>query len=739
MEHVKKTKKKTIIIFAWMLVFLWMGFIFYMSAQDSTSSSSFSRPIAESAVKYLARFNFISQNKTTDFSYIIDVESTVRMIAHSTVFFVLSVLVSLSLLLSDIKGIRVLFISIALSLFYAFADEFHQFFVPGRATEMADIFLDMLGILLGTALTVAFAKIFGGKYKKRVQGEAQKSSYAPIKQKVIEVNQKEASASVIQTNREKPASVKVYAGPSRQKLALQDLSVPLWVKLGFTISFSVLCAIISSNVKYMPIIIIIAFFVMLFIIIKTKFLDRNINRLSVPKMIFATILALFTIVRVYASFRLVANAYIAELGIVIDDLYYNFIRSGLSAFAVPSIIVLWYILIGKVGKLIKEIKFTKIEITYILVLSGLSFVSLVYIYYRTNAFYSPADNNNIIYSLDSYTIINEFSFTNFTSSINNVFQPVFSLGAMPFGVISSIIAFPLSLVPNFSMISASALSLSVVNAVALAISILLLSRALKINNKVFFILLMSISFPAIFSLLLVSGNIVVLFYMALFIFVLTKTDYDYAPMLTVLSSVFLPFAAIPLALDKHKNKFKKAIKSYAYLVASIILFSNFLSFSGVISTIKHIPRIDEIIKSILGFCSMSIFAPSGSVSSVPYYVYEYVPSGYIYVIGALIGLAGLAGFFWHRKDQSAKLGIITIIIGSIFSLYFISTLVPSGIILFLICFSWAFIALIYMLAEKILKPNSLVFKILMSAVVLVIALYNLKAIRDIIVFSFNYH
>jgi hypothetical protein len=289
------------------------------------------------------------------------------------------------------------------------------------------------------------------------------------------------------------------------------------------------------------------------------------------------------------------------------------------------------------------------------------------------------------------------------------------------------------------MVNAEALGLSTVNALTLGITIVLFSRVFKIENKALFILLMTISFPAMFSLLLVSGNIIVAFYVALLLFVITKTEHNYTPILTVLSAGFLPFAILPLALDRHENKFKRCIKSYIYLAICIVLCSNVLSFKDIISTIKHVPRIHEVIPSVLTLSFLSIFVPKGIVVSTPHYMYNYTPSTITYLVGAFILIASFIGFCLNRKDQTSKVSFFTIVIGSLFSLYFVATLVPSGIMLYLMCFSWAFIGLIYMFAEKVLKPSSWLFKAMILLAIIIIAAYNLYAIRDIVVFSFNYY
>jgi VanZ family protein len=39
--------------------------------------------------------------------------------------------------------------SVAVSIFYAFTDEFHQLFVTGRTGQFIDIGIDMIGVLIG--------------------------------------------------------------------------------------------------------------------------------------------------------------------------------------------------------------------------------------------------------------------------------------------------------------------------------------------------------------------------------------------------------------------------------------------------------------------------------------------------------------------------------------------------------------------------------------------------------------
>ena len=102
----------------WILVAGWMGLIFYLS-----SISNFKVPDR--------LVNSISSN-----------------IAHFIEFFILCMLLFRAIKKStqwEIK--KIIVASWIFSVIYAFLDEFHQSFVPGRFPSIGDIFVDTLGIL----------------------------------------------------------------------------------------------------------------------------------------------------------------------------------------------------------------------------------------------------------------------------------------------------------------------------------------------------------------------------------------------------------------------------------------------------------------------------------------------------------------------------------------------------------------------------------------------------------------
>lgn len=130
----------------------WMIFIFYMSNQPSTVSSSQSGgfinmlcniPIIGIVVETLMKIGLA--------------EFLIRKSAHIFLYFVLAILLYMAVKgRSNIKDYSLAFI---LTTLYACTDEFHQLFIPGRSGEFRDILVDSTGALIGLVLVFLISKI----------------------------------------------------------------------------------------------------------------------------------------------------------------------------------------------------------------------------------------------------------------------------------------------------------------------------------------------------------------------------------------------------------------------------------------------------------------------------------------------------------------------------------------------------------------------------------------------------
>lgn len=73
-----------------------------------------------------------------------------RKSAHAFEFLVLAMLILWAMTCHDVKGIKAIFFTLLIVLFYAITDEFHQLFVYGRGASLKDVKIDFIGGVIGS-------------------------------------------------------------------------------------------------------------------------------------------------------------------------------------------------------------------------------------------------------------------------------------------------------------------------------------------------------------------------------------------------------------------------------------------------------------------------------------------------------------------------------------------------------------------------------------------------------------
>lgn len=101
----------------WLPVIIWAGIIFWLSSIPDLKTD--------------LREDFI-----------------LRKIAHILEFAILTFLLFRAIYVDNYKLGRAVIYSAIIALFYAFSDEFHQFFVQGRQCSFKDVAIDGVGILI---------------------------------------------------------------------------------------------------------------------------------------------------------------------------------------------------------------------------------------------------------------------------------------------------------------------------------------------------------------------------------------------------------------------------------------------------------------------------------------------------------------------------------------------------------------------------------------------------------------
>lgn len=105
----------------WLPVLIWAGIIFYLSSVPD--------------LKTELKQDFI-----------------LRKIAHITEFAILAFLLFRAISAYGYETKRAVIYVFIIALFYAFSDEFHQFFIEGRQCSFRDVAIDSVGILISSII-----------------------------------------------------------------------------------------------------------------------------------------------------------------------------------------------------------------------------------------------------------------------------------------------------------------------------------------------------------------------------------------------------------------------------------------------------------------------------------------------------------------------------------------------------------------------------------------------------------
>ena len=150
------TNKKAFFFFFWAAASLaCMAAIFWFSSQNAEQSSELSGSVTHEIFEAVREWIGAPVPQSPDMpeADIIDIMETlevlVRKSAHLAIFFVLG-FCSANAVWQVAKSKRLVFlVSSGWCSFYAATDEFHQYFVPGRACMWQDWLVDVAGVLLG--------------------------------------------------------------------------------------------------------------------------------------------------------------------------------------------------------------------------------------------------------------------------------------------------------------------------------------------------------------------------------------------------------------------------------------------------------------------------------------------------------------------------------------------------------------------------------------------------------------
>lgn len=418
--------------------------------------------------------------------------------------------------------------------------------------------------------------------------------------------------------------------------------------------------------------------------------------------------------------------------------------------SLPSVVTIIYLLIKNIFPLIKTflISLSKGERIFLIILTIVGFISTTIIYNLTTAFYySPTIHYDIIYTSDSSTLFRGDAFFNINMPENDVRQPLFGLFAFPFAFIAKVLGMILFFIPNSYAIFLTTIQISL-----LGIITLMISKLAHLNKKqeTNFILLYFASFSTIVFSFILEQYIIGLFYLILLIYLYynSKKEVNYmyiaGPGTLLTSGIMFPF------ISKFKN-LKYWLKN---------IFKCFLCFLIVMTVFGQLPiifSISETIGDLLGnfggktllfgdklmqylnfVKGIVLMLPASDILTndfgVSHYAY-FLNDIYNYSkLGILILIICLVSVILNRKNKMAIISFLWIIFSFILLCLIGWGTAENGLNLYSLYFSWAFILLIYLFIDKIIK-NEVLKRILIIVVCLILLSINIPELIKIVNFG----
>lgn len=158
MRKRRRIRQRAAAVIFWVLLILWMGFIFSMSARTGSESSDMSSPFAiEVAGMIVPGYEDMTAEEQQ--AVVSKIEVIIRKSAHFTEYAILGFLACLVVRIYISGNLARFLCAWGFSTLYAASDEIHQLFVPGRAGQAKDVLIDSAGACAGVLMCVLILHI----------------------------------------------------------------------------------------------------------------------------------------------------------------------------------------------------------------------------------------------------------------------------------------------------------------------------------------------------------------------------------------------------------------------------------------------------------------------------------------------------------------------------------------------------------------------------------------------------
>lgn len=403
------------------------------------------------------------------------------------------------------------------------------------------------------------------------------------------------------------------------------------------------------------------------------------------------------------------------------------------------------------SRIFSEIKTAEWIVYGILLIAMLGY--MVFSLAQSQAFYGTELSYDIIYTSDSPSLVKGNVYLALTHPENDLRQPLFAVFAAPFVGIPYLLARVMgasATVQAILMNSAQILMLFTAN--------FMLAKMLKLNSvkRICFMLLTSCTYTQLLFTLMMEQYIVAYFWLIFSIYLIVENQQPERIALwgaggTLLTSmILLPFMSNKSPVKDFKAWFMDMVKYGLEFVALMLVFCRFDVIFNLMSRIsflsgftgKTVTFADKIYQYTDFICNCFVAPDAGvNTTAVDHISWQLNPATGISFIGILILVLVAISAIWNRDKKSSLLAAGWVGFSVIVLLGLGWGTKENGLILYSLYFGWAFLVLLFQLAEKIESKLNIKFLVPVVTIVAVVALLviNIPAIMEMVNFAITYY
>ncbi len=427
---------------------------------------------------------------------------------------------------------------------------------------------------------------------------------------------------------------------------------------------------------------------------------------------------------------------------------------GIAAFYFLFLCV--YLLWPKLASVVLEFarNLTKLEKRYLIISTVLLAVVVIIAFNVSSVFYETRDRSgeivrfDVVYTTDTADLVDSNVYLNISSVQNDLKQPLFGLFALPFALVGVVFSKLFFFVPYSYPIM-----MQIIQVFLLQMAMILVSRMLKLRSidQLIFLLFLNASYPVLMFSLNMEQYIFSLFWLILFLY---SCQFGWGPkvyyFIGAAGSLLTSAVLFPL-LSRSKQLrgiLKDAGRVALQALVIMVLFGRLPLLLEVASSVKEnmeftgaaISSGDKWLQYV-NFVASCFVKPGAGVDKTTFehVSYQLHPVHSLNILGLILMIMALAGFLLHYKQRFMKICVLWVSFSFIMLCVVGWGTAENGLILYSLYFSWAFMALLFMLIDKLLARHHWV-KYSVHALLLVVMIgLNAQGLYDLIRFGAEYY